>query len=56
MEKLIGLIRGKNINPIEVDELVWNATKDGSYTVKSNMYILEGDTGVVSFPTGLVWN
>ena len=56
MENLIGLIRGKNINPVEVDKVVWNATKDGSYIVKSNMDMLEGGTGAVSFPRRLVWN
>ena len=35
---------------------MWNATKDGSYTVKSNVDVLEGGIGVVSFPKRLVWN
>lgn len=32
------------------------ATKDKSYTVKSNMNVLEGERAVVSFPKRLVWN
>ena len=30
--------------------------KDGSYTVKSNMDMLEGGIGDTSFPRRLVWN
>ena len=41
VENLIGLIRGKNSNAVEVPKLVWNATKNGSYTVKSNMDMLD---------------
>ena len=56
VENLIGLIRGKNINPVEVDKLVCKVTKDGSYIVKSNMDMLEGGIGAISFPRRLVWN
>ena len=50
----IGLIRGKSINLIEVDNLVWNSMKAGSYTMKSNMDMLEGGRWAVSFPRRLV--
>ena len=56
VENLIGLIRGKNINPAEKDKLVWNAMKDGSYIVKSNMDVLEGGIAAVYFLRRLVWN
>ena len=55
-ENLIGLIRGKNINPVEKDKLVWNATNDGSYSMKFNMDVMAGGIGAVSFPKIMVWN
>ena len=36
--------------------MVWKAAKDGSYTVKSNMDMLEGGRGAVYFPKRLGWN
>ena len=50
------IYRGKNINQAEKDKMVWKVSKDGSYTVKSNMDVFEQGRGVVSFPKRLVWN
>ena len=56
VEDFIRVMRDKRINPIEKDKLVWNFTKDGLYTVKSSIDVLEDGRGVDSFPKKFVWN
>ena len=56
VESLIGRVRGRKINPVEEDNMVWKATKDGSYTVRSNLDVLEGGRGAEPFPKRMVWN
>ena len=56
VESLITRVRGRKINLVEEYKMVWKATKDGSYTVKSNLYVLEGGRGAEPFPKRLVWN
>ena len=53
---LIGRVRGRKTNPVEEDKMMWKATKDGSYTVTSNLDVLEGGRGAEPFPKRLVWN
>lgn len=36
--------------------VLWKASKEGIYVVKSNKDMLEGGRGAVSFPKKLVWN
>ena len=56
VESLIRRVRGRKINPVEEDKMVWKATKDGSYTVRSNLDVLEGGRGAEPFPKRMVWN
>ena len=56
VESLIRRVRGIKINPVEEDKMVWKATTDGSYTVRSNLDVLEGGRGAEPFPKRLVWN
>ena len=41
---------------MEKDKLVGKITKDGSYSVKSNLDVLEGGIEAVFFPKRLFWN
>ena len=50
VESLIGKVRGRKINSEEEDNMVWKANKDGSYTVRSNLDVLEGGRGAGPFP------
>ena len=56
VESLIGRVRGRKINPVEENKMVWKSTKDGSYTVRSNLDVLEGGRGAEPFPKRMVWN
>ena len=49
VESSIGRVRGKKINPVEEDKMVWKATKDGSYTVRYNLDVFEGGKGAEPF-------
>ena len=56
VESLIGRVRGRKINPVVEDKMVWKATKDGSYIVRSNLDVLEGGRGAEPFPKRMVGN
>lgn len=53
VEEFIGMIWDKRINTSEKDELVWNATKDDLYIVKSSFDVLVGGRGQLLFQKGL---
>ena len=55
VERLLVIIRGRRINPLAEDCLLWKETKDGIFSVKSIYNILDSRRGV-QFPINIIWN
>ncbi|RVW23454.1 putative ribonuclease H protein [Vitis vinifera] len=55
VERLLVIIRGRRLNPLAEDCLLWKETKDGIFSVKSLYSILDSRRGV-QFPINIIWN
>ena len=55
MNGFIGLIKNKKVRPLVDDRMVWVKAKDGLFSVKSLLDVLEG-ASAVPFPKKLIWN
>ncbi|RVX11584.1 LINE-1 retrotransposable element ORF2 protein [Vitis vinifera] len=55
VERLLLIIRGRRLNPLLEDCLLWKETKDGIFSVKSLYGILDSRRGV-QFPINIIWN
>ncbi|RVW50222.1 Threonine--tRNA ligase, mitochondrial 1 [Vitis vinifera] len=55
VERLLVIIRGRRLNPLAEDCLLWKETKDGIFSVKSLYSILDSRSGV-QFPINIIWN
>ena len=55
MERLLLIIRGRRLNPLLEDCLLWKETKDGIFSVKS-LYSTLVSRRVVQFPINIIWN
>ena len=57
VDGFIGLIKNKKVHPFVEDRMVWTKAKDGLFSVKSLLDVLEGATvQVQSLPRKLIWN
>ena len=55
VERLLLLIRGRRLNPLLEDRMLWKETKDGIFSVKS-LYSALASRRVVQFPNIIIWN
>ena len=55
MERLLLTIRGRRLNPLLEDRMLWKETKDGIFSVKS-LYSLLASRRDVQFPYSNIWS
>ncbi|RVX18032.1 putative ribonuclease H protein [Vitis vinifera] len=55
VRRLLLSIRGKRLNPLMEDRMLWKETKDGIFSVKS-LYSTLVSKKVVQFPISIMWN
>lgn len=56
VENFIGMLWDKKVGPAKEDKLAGKASKDGLYSVRYNLDLLEGVRETGTFPKKLVWN
>nr|CAN66499.1 hypothetical protein VITISV_010636 [Vitis vinifera] len=55
VERLLLTIRGRRLNPLLEDRMLWKETKDGIFSVKS-LYSTLASRRVVQFPNSISWS
>ena len=55
MERLLLLIRGRRLNPLLEDRMLWKETKDEIFSVES-LYSALASRRVVQFPNSIILN